>query len=296
LNRRLPATVRVLRPRQWTKNLAVFAPLLFARAVTVPGAAWHATLAFLSFCALASGLYVVNDWVDQGQDRLHPEKKSRPIAAGEIQAFGAGALTLVCWAAGGALALLAGPRVAPAALAYVLVELAYTFWLKRYVIVDALVIATGFVLRVVGGAAAIEVPVSNWLFLCALLLALFLALGKRRAELLTLEVSDAPGHRATLADYSVPLLDQMLTLVAATCVVSYALYSVAPDTIEKVGSDRMKFTVPFVVYGILRYLYLLQRRGVGGSPERVLLDDKPTLLNLALYLGTVSWVLFGRPT
>jgi len=159
-----------------------------------------------------------------------------------------------------------------------------------------LVIATGFVLRVVGGAAAIEVPVSNWLFLCALLLALFLALGKRRAELLTLEVSDAPGHRATLADYSLPLLDQMLTLVAATCVVSYALYSVAPDTIEKVGSDRMKFTVPFVVYGILRYLYLLQRRGVGGSPERVLLDDKPTLLNLALYLGTVSWVLFGRPT
>jgi len=286
----------VLRPRQWTKNLAVFAPLLFARAVTVPGAAWHATLAFLSFCALASGLYVVNDWVDQGQDRLHPEKKSRPIAAGEIQAFGAGALTLVCWAAGGALALLAGPRVAPAALAYVLVELAYTFWLKRYVIVDVLVIATGFVLRVVGGAAAIEVPVSNWLFLCALLLALFLALGKRRAELLTLEVSDAPGHRATLADYSLPLLDQMLTLVAATCVVSYALYSVAQETIEKVGSDRMKFTVPFVIYGILRYLYLLQRRGVGGSPERVLLDDRPTLLNLALYLGTVSWVLFGRPT
>jgi len=286
----------VLRPRQWTKNLAVFAPLLFARAVTVPGAAWHATLAFLSFCALASGLYVVNDWVDQGQDRVHPEKKSRPIAAGEIHSFGAGVLVLVCWAAGGALALLAGPRVGPVALAYVLIELAYTFWLKRYVIVDVLVIATGFVLRVVGGAAAIEVPVSNWLFLCALLLALFLALGKRRAELLTLEVSDAPGHRATLADYSLPLLDQMLTLVAATCVVSYALYSVAPDTIEKVGSDRMKFTVPFVVYGILRYLYLLQRRGVGGSPERVLLDDKPTLLNLALYLGTVSWVLFGRAT
>jgi len=296
LSRRLPATVRVLRPRQWTKNLAVFAPLLFARAVTVPGAAWHATLAFLSFCALASGLYVVNDWVDQGQDRVHPEKKSRPIAAGEIHSFGAAILALVCWAAGGALALLAGPRVGRAALAYVLVELAYTFWLKRYVIVDVLVIATGFVLRVVGGAAAIEVPVSNWLFLCALLLALFLALGKRRAELLTLEESDAPGHRATLADYSLPLLDQMLTLVAATCVVSYALYSVAQETIEKVGSDRMKFTVPFVIYGILRYLYLLQRRGVGGSPERVLLDDRPTLLNLALYLGTVSWVLFGRPT
>ncbi len=294
MSRRSPAALRALRPRQWTKNLAVFAPLLFARAVTVPGAAWHATLAFASFCALASGLYVVNDWVDQAQDRLHPEKQKRPIASGEIQAPGAAALVLGCWLVGGALAWRAGPNVAPIALAYVLVELAYSFWLKRYVIVDVLVIATGFVLRVFGGAAAIDVPVSNWLFLCALLLALFLALGKRRAELVSLETPKAHGHRATLADYSVPLLDQMLTLVASACLVAYALYTVAPDTLEKVGSDRMKFTVPFVVYGILRYLYLLHRRGAGGAPERVLLSDGPTLLNLALYLGTVAWVLFGR--
>src|SRR5208283_2070674 len=192
------------------------------------------------------------------------------------------------------LATLAGPNVAPIALAYVLIELAYTFWLKRYVIVDVLVIATGFVLRVYGGAAAIDVPVSNWLFLCALLLALFLALGKRRAELVSLDGAQPQGHRATLADYSIPLLDQMLTLVASACLVAYALYTVAPDTLEKVGSDRMKFTVPFVVYGILRYLYLLQRRGAGGAPERVLLSDGPTLLNLALYLTMVGWVLFGR--
>lgn len=296
MSRRVPAAVRALRPQQWTKNLAVFAPLLFARAVTVPGAAWHATLAFLSFCALASGLYVVNDWMDQAQDRLHPEKKLRPIAAGEISALGAVALVVGCWLVGGVLAVLAGPNVGPIAHAYVLVELAYTFWLKRYVIVDVLVIATGFVLRVYGGAAAIDVPVSNWLFLCALLLALFLALGKRRAELVSLDTSQAHGHRATLADYSVPLLDQMLTLVAAACVVAYALYTVAPDTVEKVGSDRMKYSVPFVVYGILRYLYLLHRRGGGGTPERVLLQDGPTVLNLALYLGTVGWVLFGRAT
>ena len=296
MSRRVPAAVRALRPQQWTKNLAVYAPLIFARAVTVPGAAWHATLAFLSFCALASGLYVINDWMDQAQDRLHPEKKLRPIAAGEVSALGAGALIVVCWLVGGVLAVLAGPNVGPIALAYVLVELAYTFWLKRYVIVDVLVIATGFVLRVYGGAAAIDVPVSNWLFLCALLLALFLALGKRRAELISLEAPQAYGHRATLADYSVPLLDQMLTLVAGTCVVAYALYTVAPDTVEKVGSDRMKYTIPFVVYGILRYLYLLHRRGAGGAPERVLLQDAPTLLNLALYMGTVGWVLFGRAT
>ncbi len=291
---RTPAAIRALRPRQWTKNLAVYAPLLFARAITVPGAAWHATLAFLSFCALASGLYIVNDWVDQAQDRLHPEKKNRPIAAGEIGAAGAAGLVLVCWVIGGVLATLAGPNVAPIALAYVLIELGYTFWLKRYVIVDVLVIATGFVLRVYGGAAAIDVPVSNWLFLCALLLALFLALGKRRAELVSLDGAEPQGHRATLADYSIPLLDQMLTLVASACLVAYALYTVAPDTLEKVGSDRMKFTVPFVVYGILRYLYLLQRRGAGGAPERVLLSDGPTLLNLALYLAMVGWVLFGR--
>jgi 4-hydroxybenzoate polyprenyltransferase len=290
---RAPAVVRALRPRQWTKNLAVFAPLVFARAVTVPGAAWHAFLAFGAFCFLASGLYVVNDWVDQGQDRLHPEKKLRPIAAGELGTTAAFTLVAACWIAGAALASLASPDVLPTALAYVLVELAYTFWLKRYVIVDVLVIATGFVLRVFGGAAAINVPVSNWLFLCALLLALFLALAKRRAELVSLEGA-APGHRPALADYSVPLLDQMLTLVAATCVVAYALYTVALDTVEKVGSDRMKYTVPFVVYGILRYLYLIQRKGAGGSPERVLLSDTPTLVNLAIYLATVGWVLFGR--
>jgi 4-hydroxybenzoate polyprenyltransferase len=294
LSQRLPAAARALRPQQWTKNLAVLAPLVFARAVVVPGATAHAVLAFLSFCSLASGLYVLNDWIDQTQDRLHPEKKQRPIAAGEIHALGAATLTLGCWLLGGLFAVLAGPNVWPSALAYVLVEVAYTFWLKRYVIVDVLVIATGFVLRVFGGAAAIDVPVSNWLFLCALLLALFLALGKRRAELVSMELPQARGHRATLADYSVPLLDQMLTLVAATCVVAYALYTVAPDTIEKVGSDRMKFTVPFVVYGILRYLYLIHRRGQGGSPERVLLADRATLINLALYLGTVGWVLFGR--
>ena len=219
------------------------------------------SLAFLAFCALASGLYVVNDWVDRAQDRLHPDKKLRPIAAGEVGGVGAAVLVVVCWLVGGVLAVLAGPEVWQPALAYVVVELAYSFWLKRYVVVDVLVIATGFVLRVVGGAAAINVPVSNWLFLCALLLALFLALGKRRAELVSLEASQAHGHRLTLADYSVPLLDQMLTLVAGTCVVAYALYTVAPDTVEKVGSDRMKFTVPFVVYGILRYLYLLHRRG-----------------------------------
>ncbi len=261
----------------------------------MPGAVWHASLAFLSFCALASGLYVVNDWVDRAQDRLHPDKKLRPIAAGEVGGVGAAVLVVVCWLVGGVLAVLAGPEVWPPALAYVVVELAYSFWLKRYVIVDVLVIATGFVLRVVGGAAAINVPVSNWLFLCALLLALFLALGKRRAELVSLEVSQAHGHRLTLADYSVPLLDQMLTLVAGTCIVAYALYTVAPDTVEKVGTDQMKFTVPFVVYGILRYLYLLHRRGAGGAPERVLLQDRPTLLNLALYLATVGWVLFGQP-
>ncbi len=296
MSRPLPPALRELRPRQWTKNLAVFAPLLFARAVTVPGAVWHASLAFLAFCALASGLYVVNDWVDRGQDRLHPDKKLRPIAAGEVGGVGAAVLVVVCWLVGGVLAVLAGPEVWQPALAYVVVELAYSFWLKRYVVVDVLVIATGFVLRVVGGAAAINVPVSNWLFLCALLLALFLALGKRRAELVSLEASQAHGHRLTLADYSVPLLDQMLTLVAGTCIVAYALYTVAPDTVEKVGSDRMKFTVPFVVYGILRYLYLLHRRGAGGAPERVLLQDRPTLINLALYLATVTWVLFGQPS
>lgn len=283
---------RALRPRQWTKNAGVYAPLLFARAVFVEGAALRATLAVVAFCLISSGVYVLNDWVDRERDRLHPEKRHRPIAAGLISGRLAAALVALCWVLGGALALWTRMEFAAVAAGYVGLQLFYIFLLKKLVIVDVVAIAIGFVVRVVGGGVAIDVPLSNWLFLCTLLLAVFLGFAKRRHELTSLQ-AEAASHRANLSDYSLPMLDQMIAAVAATCLVAYGIYTVSPETIQHVGSDRMKFTVPFVMYGIFRYLFLIHRRGAGGSPERVLLSDAPFLVNLGLYTAVATWALYG---
>jgi len=284
--------VRALRPRQWTKNAGVYAPLLFARAVFAEGAALRATLAVLAFCLISSGVYVVNDWVDRERDRLHPEKRHRPIAAGQLSGKVAAALVALCWAGGFALAFAARLQFAELAAGYVALQLLYTFVLKKLVIVDVVAIAAGFVVRVVGGGVAISVPVSSWLFLCTLLLAVFLGFAKRRHELTSLQ-AEAASHRANLSEYSLPMLDQMLAVVAAACLVAYGIYSVSPETIQHVGSDRMKFTVPFVMYGFFRYLFLVHRRGAGGSPERVLLSDPALLVDLALYAAVAAWALYG---
>ena len=291
---RLPAWFRVLRPRQWTKNLAVFAPLLFARRIFEPEAAMREVLAFVAFCFLSSGTYVFNDWIDREEDRRHPEKALRPIAAREIRARTVLLLIVLCWAAGLDLGAVLGWRFAALGAGYLVLQLAYTSVLKHHVILDVLSVAAGFVLRVLAGAVAIDVPVSGWLFLCALLLALFLGLAKRRQELVSLKEA-ATDHRPALGEYSLPLLDQMLATVAGMCILAYGLYTVAPDTVAKVGSDRLKWTLPFVLYGIFRYLYLVHRRDVTGSPERVLFSDVPTIVNLVLYAAAVVAVLYGFP-
>jgi len=291
---RLPAWVRVLRPRQWAKNLAVFAPLLFAKAVFIPDLAARELLAFVSFCFLSSGTYVFNDWIDREEDRKHPEKALRPIAARQIRARTVLLLIVFCWAAGLDLGLMLGWKFVALGAVYLAIQVAYTLVLKHHVILDVLCIAAGFVLRVLAGAVAIDVPVSGWLFLCALLLALFLGLAKRRQELVSLQ-EEAANHRASLGEYSLPLLDQMLSTVAGMCILAYGLYTVSPDTVAKVGSDRLKWTLPFVLYGILRYLFLIHRRHVTGSPERVLFSDVPTVVNLLLYAVAVLVVLYAVP-
>jgi len=229
--------------------------------------------------------------MDRERDRLHPEKRHRPIAAGLISGKGAAALIAACWAAGGALAVWARLELALLSAIYVGLHLLCTFLLKRLVIVDVVAIALGFVVRVVGGGVAISVPLSNWLYLCTLLLAAFLGFAKRRHELTSLQ-AEAPSHRANLSEYSLPMLDQMIAVVAASCLVAYGIYSVSPETIQHVGSDRMKLTVPFVMYGIFRYLFLIHRRGAGGSPERVLLTDAPLLVNLGLFTAAAAWALY----
>ena len=288
----LRALVHSLRPAQWTKNAALLVAPLFAQRLRDPVSLGPVLVGVASFCLLSSAGYLANDLVDRERDRLHPEKRRRPLAAGDL---GAGAAAL---AAGGLVAtgLLLGGTISRAFLAvaagYVVLQVAYSFVLKNVVIVDVFAIAAGFLLRVVAGAEAVAVPISNWLYLCTLLLSLFLALAKRRAELGTLG-AEAARHRRILAEYTAPMLDQLVTVLSACTVLAYALYTVAPETVHKFGTDRLKFTVPCVLFGLFRYIYLVHRRGAGEQPEQVLLRDRPTQVNLGAYVGLVVWAIYG---
>jgi 4-hydroxybenzoate polyprenyltransferase len=287
------AAIRALRPKQWTKNAALLAPLLFAKSVFAPGLLLRALVGVGAFSLLASGVYVVNDWFDREKDRLHPEKRRRPIAAGHLSGGGAVVIVAICWSIAAVGAWWVSPSFAAVLGSYLALQALYTSVLKQMVLLDIMAIALGFILRVVAGAEAIDVVVSNWLFLCTLLLALFLGFAKRRAELSSLE-DNAGAHRASLADYTVPLLDQMMSICAACCILAYGLYTVAKETTDHVGSDHLKFTVPFVVYAIFRYLFLVHKRGAGGAPEKVLLGDVPFMISIALFLGVAGWALYGN--
>ena len=285
--------LKALRPKQWTKNGVLFAPLLFAKSVFADGLLLRSVLAVVAFSLLASGVYLVNDWFDREKDALHPEKKWRPIAAGWLngpQAFG---LTALLWLAAGAISWWLGARFAGVLAGYLVLQALYTSALKKLVILDVMAIALGFILRVVAGAEAIDVVVSNWLFLCTLLFAVFLGFAKRRAELVALE-DGAGAHRKNLDEYSQPMLDQMMSIAAASTILAYGLYTVAKETVDHVGSDRLKLTVPCVVYGIFRYIYLVHRKKAGGAPEKVLLSDAPLMIAILLYLAIAAWALYGR--
>jgi 4-hydroxybenzoate polyprenyltransferase len=285
------AAVRALRPKQWTKNGVMLVPLLFAKGIFVGDLAVRALVAVASFSLLSSGVYVFNDWVDREKDRLHPEKRKRPIAAGHLSGPAAVVLVALAWAASGALAWYVGAHFALVLVAYLLLQVLYTGGLKRLVLLDIMAIALGFILRVVAGAEAIDVVVSNWLFICTLLGALFLGFAKRRAELSSLE--DASAHRANLAEYTVPLLDQMMSISASSSILAYSLYTVSKETTDRVGSDHMKFTVPFAVYAVFRYLFLVHKKGAGGAPEKVLLTDVPLLVDTGLFIAVAAWALYG---
>ncbi len=279
------------RPRQWVKNGALLAPLVFSRNGDRLASVARELAAVLLFCALASAVYLFNDLLDRERDRLHPEKRLRPIAAGDLSVSIAAGAAGVLAAGGVAGGFLLAPPFGWAAAAYLVLQTAYSLWLKHWVLVDVFAIAAGFVLRVVAGALAIAVPISDWLYLCTLLLALFLALAKRRAELSTLE-GDAASHRKNLALYSVPLLDQLITIVSACTVLAYALYTLAPETVQKFHTHALGLTVPCVIFGLFRYLFLIHRRGAGGSPEKVLLGDGPLLADVSLFLAIVVAAIY----
>jgi 4-hydroxybenzoate polyprenyltransferase len=281
-----------LRPGQWTKNLIVFAALLFGRRLFDPAAVGLALAAFSIFCALSGVVYLINDVSDREADRQHPVKRRRPIAAGQL---GSGA-ALAAAAVLGTIALGAAYMVAPAlgavSTAYVVLLAAYTWALKHLVILDVLTIAIGFVLRAVAGAVAIAVPISHWLLVCTILLALFLALSKRRHELTQL-AEDAAGHRRILKEYDPYLLDQMIGVVTASTLVAYLIYCTSLETIERFGTDLLVLTAPFPIYGILRYLYLVHRQGMG-DPSEVLLTDRPLLACVASWVVAVALIIY-RP-
>lgn len=282
--------MRSLRPAQWSKNLFVLAPLLFARRLGDPAALRDAAAAFAAFSAAASTTYLLNDLGDRERDRRHPLKRERPIASGALPPAVAAvaAVVLALFATG--LAWRLGTPFALLLVGYLGLGLLYTLALKRIVILDVMAISAGFVLRVLGGAAAIDVAVSHWLLLCTSFLALFLGFSKRRHELLLL--SNASEQRQVLSDYSPQFLDQMINVVTASAVVSYALYAVAPETVAKFHTDRLLLTLPMVLFGVFRYLYLMHRRPDEMlNPTEAILRDLPFLANIALWAAAAAAIV-----
>ncbi len=287
----LTAIVLSMRPRQWVKNLFVFAAVTFSQKLFTP-ALWRATEAFVIFCALSGAMYLFNDVLDRDKDRLHPRKRERPVAAGRLSprvAVAAGVLLVV---AALAAAAFVSRGLLFAGLGYVTLLTSYSVALKHVVILDVIVVACGFVLRAVAGALAVDVEISGWLLICTIQIALFLALGKRRHEYLTLE-GEAARHRPILAEYSAGLLDQMIAVVTASTVTAYALYTMSPETVAKFHTRWLPVTLPFVLYGIFRYLYLLYRRQLGGNPSELVLNDRPLLINAACWIAAVLVIIYG---
>jgi 4-hydroxybenzoate polyprenyltransferase len=283
--------VRSIRPEQWTKNLFVFAGLLFGGRLFDLHSVAVTLAAFLVFCALSGTVYLVNDVLDRESDRSHPRKRNRPVASGALSPRTATTAAAILGAVGVAAAGSIDFAFSLTAIAYLCLLVTYSLLLKHIVIVDVLTLAAGFVLRAAGGAMAIQVPISNWLLVCTTLLALFLALTKRRHESTSL-ADAAVGHRRTLEDYSPYLLDQMISVVSASTLIAYTAYATSKETAERLGTDKLPLTIPFVLYGIFRYLYLVHRKQSGGSPSTLLLTDRPLLVCVALWAAAIVAVLY----
>ncbi len=296
----MPAFLRAMRPQQWSKNVFVLAALLFAWGDNqlVRGswqeAAQHVLLAFAAFCLASSAVYLLNDVQDVESDRRHPEKRHRPIASGALSVKAALSLSLLCVIAALGLAWLAAPAVVWLLIAYVVMNIAYSMRLKHVVLVDVFCIAGGFLFRVAAGGEAAGIQISSWLFLCTLFLALFLALNKRRSEIALMGVNQV-ATRAILREYPLPFLDQMVTALAACTILCYAVYTADAETAAKYGEGhRLAWSVPFVVFGVARYMLLVQSGTQGDNPTKVFLaGDKLFLANNLLWLAAVTAAIAG---
>jgi 4-hydroxybenzoate polyprenyltransferase len=280
-----------MRPSQWVKNTVVFAAVVFAGRLFVPADLLRSVGAFVIFCMVSGAAYLFNDVRDARTDRHHETKRLRPVASGRLSAQAAagssGVLVVVALAA----SALLGRDFVVVILAYVALSTAYSLYLKHVVILDVMAVAAGFMLRAIAGAAAVNVEISAWLVICTIFLSLFIAVGKRRHELVFMTDSAAP-HRSVLAEYSPQLLDQMIAVVATSTVIVYTLYTTSPDVQLERGTTKLYITIPFVVYGIFRYLYLVHNRQEGGKPEQVLFSDIPLLVSVLLWAGAACVALY----
>ncbi|MFO7631480.1 MAG: decaprenyl-phosphate phosphoribosyltransferase [Caldilinea sp.] len=286
----LSGLLRTMRPRQWIKSVIVYAALVFDGKLFVPELFLKTTVVFVAFCLMSSSVYIINDLVDMEKDRQHPRKRNRPLASGQlaprIAAGAAGVLAVIAIGAAFWLNLWAGIIL----LVYLAQNIAYSFRLKNIVIVDVMVLALGFLLRVAAGVVVVEVQnFSPWLYVCVTLLALFLGFGKRRQEIVLLE-GDAANHRSILSEYNLPLLDQLIGMVVTATLVAYTFYSF--DATTALAHSKMLLTVPFVFYMLARYLYLVHVRHLGGAPDELLLEDRPLLINSGLWALAVLALIY----
>lgn len=288
----MSAIIRLLRPVQWLKNGFVFAPLIFSKHLFDKEYNTKAALAFVAFCLASSLIYIINDILDREGDKLHPEKKKRPIASGEISVSFAIGIAVLLGASSLLVAQLLPIQFLYIILIYIAIQFAYSFSLKHIVILDLFIIATGFMLRVFGGALAIQVTISHWIVITTLFLSLFLAASKRRAELVMIQKQHIDTKRRVLQEYSVPFLDSLLIITTTGMAISYSLYTMAERTIAVFGSEYLIFTTVFVLFGIFRYLFLVIVKEEGENPTAILTKDAPMAINLFLWLITCVAIIY----
>jgi|YNPNPStandDraft_1061719.scaffolds.fasta_scaffold06997_5 4-hydroxybenzoate polyprenyltransferase len=284
--------IELLRPKQWTKNIFVFAVLIFSHDLFVPRQVARAVLGFIVFCVISSAAYVFNDLMDREQDRHHPRKCRRPIASGRVSPLLAVVIFVALSLIGLASAAAIHYRFGIIAAVYLGINVGYSLYLKHVVILDVMILSSGFVLRLFSGAAILDVTMSSWFIICTILVSLFLGLGKRRQELVIMG-DKAVRHRDVLKHYTPYFLDQMIAVVTASTLISYAIYTISEETVRKFHTQNLVLTLPFVLYGIFRYLYLIHRHGKGDSPTMLMLEDVPMMINSVLYIVTVIVVIYG---
>jgi 4-hydroxybenzoate polyprenyltransferase len=296
VKKKIVGAFNLLRPAQWLKNVFLFAPLIFSKHLFEITYVWRETLAFSGFCFVSSIVYVINDIADREADKLHPIKRNRPLASGLFRFSDAVVVVLILLVFVGSLIPYLNVRFWYIVALYGFLNLAYSFWLKQVVIVDVFIIAAGFMLRVLAGVFAIEVVISSWLILCTLFVSVFLAISKRRGELLLRTTPDSYAVRPVLKQYDVMFMDQIMTVAASGMAISYALYTVAERTVTIFRTENLIFTTVFVLFGIFRYIFLMRERKADDNPMHLLLSDAPSMVNILLWLLACVFIIYFHDT